>query len=308
MDMQQKFSSDSHFIAWNKNGNIDTVLAGEKVILETSVGNLVPRYTLDEDGRKKEAPVRFYKTGELRSLPLEDQTAIQTSAGVIKAELLTFYKSGALCRVFPLNGQISGFWTEENEFALAEAVDIPTSAGTITVKPIYFQFYETGEPESILFWPGEQVKINTSLGEVLIHKGICFHKNGNIKGFEPVKEISVESPIGTLKVFDRDPNGIHAESHSVNFREDGSVESVTTSSNKITAIENGVESKSFSPKIITSYCNEKAFLLSPLKVIFEKDSLTFINTDAPPCSLPGSLQYKVEDYIPDKPVTGFGCA
>ena len=78
--MQQKFNSDSHLISRNKNGNIDTVLVGKKVILETSIGNLIPRYTLDGDaGRKKEAPVKFYKTGELKSLPLEKFSEIPTS-------------------------------------------------------------------------------------------------------------------------------------------------------------------------------------------------------------------------------------
>ncbi len=308
MNMQEKFTSDSHLISRNKNGNIDTVLVGEKLVLETSVGNLIPRYTLDDEGRKKEAPVKFYKTGELKSLPLEERSEIPTSAGKIKSELLIFYKNGVLWRTFPLNGQVSGFWTEEDEYKLAEDIEIPTSIGIIKVKPIYIQFYETGELESILFWPNEQVTINTSIGDVLIHKGICFHKNGNVKGFEPVEEISVKSPIGTIKVFDRDPLGMHAESHSLNYYEDGSIESVITSSNQIIAIKNGDEYNRFSPKIVSSYCKEDAFFLSPLKIVFEKESLSFINENEPAISVPRELQYEIADYIPEKPITGFGCA
>ncbi len=307
MNLQEQFNSDSHLISRNKNGNIDTVLVGEQVILETSVGNLVPRYTLDDEGRKKEAPVKFFKSGELKSLPLEEPTEIQTSIGVIKSELLIFYKSGALWRTFPLNGQVTGFWTEENEYELAEAIEIPTSIGTIKVKPIYVQFYETGELESILFWPNEQVKINSHVGEVLIHKGICFHKNGVVKGFEPVGELAVESTIGTLKVYDPDPNGIHAESHSINFYEDGEIESIITSSNQITAIKDGLEYKNFSPKIVTSYCNENAFFISPLKVIFEEDSLSFIIGNEPVNKTSSSLEYKIAEYVPDKPISGVGC-
>lgn len=308
MDMQQKFSSDSHLISRNRNGYIDTVLAGEKVILETSVGNLIPRYTIDDDaGRKKEAPVKFYKTGELKSLPLEEASIIPTIIGDIKSELVIFYKNGALWRTFPLNGKVSGFWTEEKEYELAEIIEISTSLGTIKVKPIYLQFYESGELESILFWPDEQVKINIEMEEILIRKGISFYKNGNIKGFEPMEELAVETPIGKVKVYDPDPNGIQAENHSLIFNEDGTIQSVITSSNQVTAIKDGTDYKVFSPKTVTSYCNEDAFFISPLKILFENDSLSFNNINEPVETLPKSLQFNVADFTPEKPISGVGC-
>ncbi len=308
MNVQEQFHSDKHLISRNKNGNIDTVLVGEKVVLETSVGNLIPRYTLDDSGRKKEAPIKFFKTGELKSLPLEEATEIKTPVGNIKSELLIFYKSGALWRTFPLNGQVSGFWTEENEFELAKTLEIPSSVGTIKVKPIYLQFYKTGELESILFWPGEQIKINTTLGEIIIHKGICFHRNGNIKGFEPLEEITVETPIGKIKAFDRDPNGIHAESHAINLYEDGSVESITTSSNEITVMENGAEVQKFGPQLKSSYCKEDAFFISPLKVIFEKDTITFAHDMEPEQKMSGNLEFQINEFITTKPTCGFSCS
>lgn len=306
--MQHQFNSGSHLISRNKNGNIDTVLAGEEVILKTTVGNLIARYSLDDDdGRKKEAPVKFYKTGELKSLPLEKATDIQTSIGTIKSELVIFYKSGALYRTFPLNGKVTGFWTEEDEYKLAEIMNIPSSVGVIKVKPIYLQFYETGELESILFWPNEQVKIKTEMGEILVRKGIAFHKNGMLKGYEPIKELAVETPIGTLNVFDPDPNGMQAESHSLCFYEDGTIQSVITSSNQITAEKDGAEYRTFSPKIVTSYCNENAFFISPLKIVFGNDSFSFNNINESTESLPKELQYKIIDFIPDKPISCIGC-
>ncbi|MCW3806704.1 hypothetical protein [Plebeiibacterium marinum] len=308
MDMQQQFSSKSHLISRNKNGNIDTVLVGEEIILETSVGNLIPRYTLDDDsGRKKEAPVKFYKTGELKSLPLEKLTEIPTSVGTIKSELVIFYKSGALYRTFPLNGKVTGFWTEENECELAEIIDIQTAVGEIKVKPIYLQFYETGELESLLFWPNEHVKITTDMGEMLIRKGISFYKNGKVKGFEPLEELAVNSPIGKLKVFDPDPNGIQAESHSLCLNEDGSVQSVITSSNQIVVKKGSVEYKRFSPKLVTSYCNENAFFISPLKIVFGDNSLVFNNINESTESVSKELNYKIIDFVPDKPISCFGC-
>ncbi len=308
MNIQQTFNSGRHIISKNKNGIIDTVMVKEKIILETSVGNMIPRYTYDGDGRKKEAAVKFYKTGELKALPLENQTEINTSVGTIKSELLIFKKSGALWRTFPLDGQISGFWTEENEFELAENIELSTSVGTIKVKPIYLQFYETGELESILFWPGEQVKIHTSKGEILIHKGICFYPNGNIKGYEPVEEISVETKIGKLKVHDPDPNGMLAESNAISFYEDGTIHNIITSSNLIIAYNDEVEQKTFSPKIVTSYCNENDFFINPLKITFEDGAIVFENKNESAIAISSSLQFKISDFVSDKPIACVGCS
>lgn len=308
MNLQEKLNSESHLISRNKNGNIDTVLLSEEVILETSVGNLIPRYTLDEEGRKKESPVKFYKTGELKSLPLEERLEIPTSVGDIKSELLIFHKNGSLSRTFPLNGQVSGFWTEADEFKLAEAINIPTSIGVLKVKPIYIQFYETGELDSILFWPSEKVKINTPVGEVLIHKGICFHKNGALKGFEPTQKVTVESPIGTINAFDPDPIGMHAENHSINFYDDGSIQSVITTSSRITVREDGAKTQNFAPKLMASYCKENAFFVAPLKVTFEDDSISFMNVNESTIKLSKSLKYEVLDFVPMKPISCFGCS
>lgn len=308
MNLHEKLNSESHLISRNKNGNIDTVLVSKEVILETSVGKVIPRYTLDDEGRKKEAPVKFFKTGELKSLPLEERTEIHTSVGDIKSELLIFHKNGALARTFPLNGQVSGFWTEQDEFKLTQAIEIPTSIGILKVKPIYVQFYDTGELDSILFWPSEKVKINTPVGEVLIHKGICFHKNGAIKGFEPTKQITIESPIGRINAFDPDPVGMHAENHSLNFYDDGSIQSIITSSSRIVLREEGAKTQNFEPKLVESYCNENAFFVAPLKVSFEDDFVSFMNANECAVKLPKSLNYQVLDYIPMKPISCFGCS
>ncbi|MBM9614497.1 hypothetical protein JWJ90_09360 [Desulfobulbus rhabdoformis] len=305
--MQKKFLYGNHLISRNKRGNIDTVLAQEKVILETSVGSLVPRYSLDDQSRKKESPVKFYKTGELKSVPLESATEVATPIQKIQCELVTFYKTGSVWRVFPLDGQMTGYWTEENEYKLASNIDIPTPLGILNVKPIYLQFYETGELESILFWPDEQIGITISVGEVEIHKGICFYKNGNIKGFEPVDEFSVTCPIGVLKVFDPDPNGIHAERHSINFYGNGDVQSVITVSNQVKVTADNGACEIFSPKIVSSYCKEDDFFISPLNIHFGEKTVTFINDNGPPLSMDRSFHFEIADYIPNKPISCVGC-
>lgn len=304
--MQEKFNSEKHLVSWNENGTIDTVMAQEKVILETSVGDLVPRYNLDEQNRKKRSPVKFYKSGELKSLPLEDPTIITTSLGDIKCELVTFYRSGSVWRVFPLDGKITGFWTEENEYKLAEPLEIPTSQGTIAVKPIYLQFYETGELESILFWSKEQVDIVSPVGNVPIRKGICFYKSGKIKGFEPAKEISIETPLGKLNAFDPDPNGMQAEKHSLTFYEDGSMQNVMTPSSQIKVIQDGKDTI-FSPTVVHSYCNEGAFFISPLRISFTEDTVTFSNDGKPAVTVARSSQFTTSAFIPLQTISCVGC-
>ncbi len=145
------------------------------------------------------------------------------------------------------------------------------------------------------------------MGEILIRNGISFHKNGKIRAFEPVSELTVNSPIGIIKVFDPDPNGIQAESHSLCFKEDGAIQSVITSSNQVVAEKDGAEYKRFSPKIVTSYCNENAFFISPLKIEFGKDSLNFNNINESIESIPKELHYKIIDFVSEKPISEVGC-
>lgn len=305
--MQSQFLSKTHSVLRNPDGSIDTVLPGERVVLETSVGTLIPRYTIDEESRKKEAPVKFYKSGELRSLPLEEFTEIETSVGKIQAELLTFYKSGALRRLFPLNGKITGYWTEENEYELAETLEIPTSLGNFSVKPIFLQFFETGELESILFWPKEKVSILTSMGEIEIRKGISFHKNGTIKAFEPVREIEVTSPIGSLKAYDPDPEGLFAKSSAIQFYENGDIESITTPSSQVEVRNKQGEVQMFAPSMISSYCNESMFFVSPMRILFEKEAVTFIDKSGSGSRISKDWNYQVSDFIPENPIAGIAC-
>lgn len=295
-------NSDSHIISRSRNGNMETIMFREKENIETSAGTLIPRYSMDEHSRKKEAPVKLYKNEQLKSVPLEEATEIISPIGNFKAELVTFYKSGALRRLFPLNGKLSGYWTESNEYKLAENVTIPGPIGDISVKPIYIQFFESGELQSIVFWPQEKIVIDSPVGKIKIRKGISFYKNGSIEGFEPANPIQVKSPIGIIKVFDPDPNGLNAENNSLGFYENGDIQSITTSKTRVTIMKDGEPCKTFSPEIIPSYCDESAFFLSPLKIIFEQRDIIFINNNAIGNRFPKTCQFIVSDFEPDKPI------
>ena len=262
--------------------NTETVLCVKKEIrvrermdILTSVGRLVPSYTYIEDGRKKEAPVCFYSSGALKSLPLEDATEIQTEAGNFRAELVTFYKNGNLKRLFPLNGRISAYWTEADEYGLAETLDIDTPAGNVRVKPIYLQFFETGELESIGFWPGETAEVDTPAGRLQLRKGVTFHRNGTVASCEPAVETEIETPLGNILAFDPDPDGIKAESRTLSFDSRGSLTTIATVSNRI-SVNRGCECEQvFSPAVISSYCDENSFTVKPLLIGFSETGITF---------------------------------
>lgn len=305
--MQSLFESPSHVVFRNRDGSLDTVMVGEKVLLNSMVGKLVPRYTIDEQSRKKEAPVKFYKSGQLKSLPLEDATEIDTSIGKINAELLTFYPGGALKRLFPLNGKITGYWTEENEYELAEFIEIPTSVGNLTVKPIYLQFFESGELESIGFWPRERVNIKIAQGEIGIRKGISFYRSGALKGFEPAEEIQLQTGIGAIKVYDPDPNGLFAENNAVRFYENGKIQSVSTASNQVSVKTPEGEEYTFTPDTVVSYCDDSAFFISPMRILFKEDSIGFMNGQAPGMELPLSSRFEVCEFTPQKPIGAIAC-
>ncbi|HCR12795.1 MAG TPA: hypothetical protein DIU49_05770, partial [Desulfovibrio sp.] len=85
------------------------------VSLETSVGRLMPQYTIDDSRRMHQPPLTFHANGRVRSLPLETRTVLETPLGPLSAELVTFHESGGVARVFPLNGKLSGYWTEADE-------------------------------------------------------------------------------------------------------------------------------------------------------------------------------------------------
>ena len=85
------------------------------------------------------------------------------------AELVTFHADGSLRRVFPLNGKLSGYWTEADEGALAKAMELSTPLGE-AMNP------QGGESEQL---SGESIALH--LGGVVEHrqvelKGLGVHR------------------------------------------------------------------------------------------------------------------------------------
>ena len=91
--------------------------------ISTQYGDLIPQYT-DDDLRKREIlPVEYHPSGALKAVPLETQTIIATPAGDIPAELISFHENGTISRIFPLNGKLSGYWSQEDEAGAGRVAD-----------------------------------------------------------------------------------------------------------------------------------------------------------------------------------------
>jgi hypothetical protein len=297
------FDTIRHIPYIDSSGIIESVQPLEKCSVQTSLGNLVPIYEIDDHGRKKLTPVKFHKNGSVKSISLQNPLSIDTSIGKISAELITFYPGGELRRIFPLNGKLSGYWSEENEYKLAESIKVPTSVGNLQVKPINIQFYETGELKSMTLWPGERINIKTEQGSWSIKSGISFHKNGNLATCEPVTPVPVKTPIGMIEAFDPDPNGLCGEVNSLSFSETGEVLGCSSIQSVVNAVDSLGSQYKFQPRIVRSYCNDDEYIVQPLKIEFLQEHMVFKNGFTTCGKLSSSSTYQIEPFMTEKTVT-----
>lgn len=204
-----------------------------KIQLNTKYGLLTPQYEFGSVRKKYINSISFYEDGSLSRISLNEQTAITTSVGVIQAELITFYESGSIKRLFPLNGHLSGYWEEKDEYELAEEYSFSFPFGSFKTKIIAISFYESGDVKDITLWPRETISIITPLGKQSIRIGFSLYTDGRIKSFEPSLPVEISTSIGVVKAFDVNANGISGDKNSLNFYETGELKSLITSTTKV---------------------------------------------------------------------------
>ncbi len=215
------------------NGKLMECSFVEKNILNTPYGKFIPQYTNEGTRKKYIKSLSFYENGNLRRLALEEQTLIHTTAGEILAELVTFYDSGEIKRIFPLNGKITGYWTEENEYGLAQPITLKMDHGNVEKKFISLHFYKKGNIKSMTLWPKETLSVPVGDINFKVRFGIAFYPEGNIKSLEPAYPLFRSTPIGKIACFDMNANGINGDMNSLNFNLDGSIKSLITSTDRI---------------------------------------------------------------------------
>lgn len=182
--------------------------------------------------RRKNRPAReFYLSGAPFSQYFEERTEISVPEeifpeGKVAAELVTWYESGAVKRIFPLYGQISAYWSEEDEFSLfgdSIPMRIPGN-GICRVFPEDVYLYESGKLRAITLWKRTTLTIQTKqYGPIRTHFGAEFYESGALKSIEPAFGTRISVDGRTISVYDPDVLRLHAEHNSLQFDERGSV-------------------------------------------------------------------------------------
>ena len=248
--------------------------------LMTPYGTFIPQYSekdFHERQKKDRSSVRFFRNGRIKSIALEKQMLVKTPCGDYMAEALTFYEDGSLKRFFPLNGRITGYWTEDDEAGLAEEISLELGFGSIRGKIMSVLFYPGGALRSITLWPGESLIIPTPIGDIKIRIGLSFYENGNIKSIEPYEHTEVATEIGSLMAYDPEALGIHGDSNSLVFSEDGKITKLSTLQSGVLVTNDMGLTQRYEARQVDSYVDESDTVLLPLVAEFSKDCVRLHN-------------------------------
>lgn len=242
-------------VQYYRTGEIESCVVEERNELDTSYGKLIPQYEDDGVRRKYTSSLSFYRDGALKSITLQQATVINTLVGPISAEHVILYPSGNVKRVFPLNGKITGYWTEEDEYGLAEDNTFVFPMGEVRAKVIGVYFYDGGEVKSLTIWPQERLRIHSPIGTIEVRYGMSFYSDGQLLSCEPANPTPVKTPIGTMAAFDTTAIGVNADQNSLSFTTSGSIQSLVTSLNQVEVTTKDGSVYVFTPDMIPSLFN-----------------------------------------------------
>jgi len=245
-------------------------------MLVTHAGELVPAYT-ETCRRKNKYSVEFYKCGMIKAVALDEVQEIQTPIGEFPAELVTFFETGELKRFFPLDGKISGMWSEEEEKTLAIPLsfELPFTVFTAIISGI--AFYQSGDIRSITLFPGETVPVATRYGEIPARNGFSLYQAGKLESLEPSVPAVIQTPIGALSAFHPNAVGINADSNSLVFDESGQIIALTTAHSRIAAQTTDGRLLLFSPRKVVNPLDDETMITEGLRISFSygADTVTF---------------------------------
>ncbi|HEX3078577.1 MAG TPA: hypothetical protein VHQ24_17095 [Lachnospiraceae bacterium] len=267
-------------VDYTGNGTVKECILNEKNTITLPYGTFVPKYKETGIRDKFTKSLSFYANGNIKSLSLQKQTEIMTPIGKIAAELVTFYESGRIHRLFPLNGKLSGYWSEQEESALASILTVKTPVASFDRKINCFHFYESGNICSISLWSNELVEVNTPDGNILTRYGFSLYEEGQIKSLEPAFPVSVQTPIGKVMAYDMFPIGIHADQNSLCYTKEGKVSMVTTATSSISITEKSKKrTLTLAPTKKPSQLDISKLTIVPITILFNEESITIIDSD-----------------------------
>lgn len=171
--------------------------------------------------RKERERVRYYMSGRIKSVYLNEQTDISTPYGIIPCELITFYESGAIKRIFPRYGAISAYWSEKDEAQITKTLDFQVGDRFFQARPHNLYFYETGELKSVTIYNCDTLTVNTRYGDIRTGIGISFYKSGEIESIEPAFKTEIILHGRKIRPFYFLADGMHADNNSLVFDREG---------------------------------------------------------------------------------------
>jgi len=266
-------------------GSVRSCIAARACPLTTPLGTLVPQFSACNQRKRQLPTISFHQNGMIRNLPLEEQALVPTSLGPLPAEQVTFYDSGAVKRVFPLNGTLSGYWSEEDEASLATPLTLDTPMGSVEVMPVCVYFGPAGNLRSLTLWPGTVLDVPSPLGGIGVRSGVAFYDSGVLRSVEPARPVAVPTPLGELLAFDQDAIGICGDRNSLRFCENGALLGLTTAAHAFDVeLENG-RHKCLTPPLRRHPCDGERMEAGPIVLEFRPGFVSFTLADSPRISV-----------------------
>lgn len=280
--------------------------------ITTQYGKLIPQYTTDDLRKRDLFPVEYHANGTVKAVPLETQTTIETPVGDVPAELISFHENGTINRIFPLNGKLSGYWSQEDEVGLADPLTINTPAGIVTARILSLGFFDSGALRSITLWPEETASVPTPQGLMKTRIGVSFTLDGNVNSLEPAKPTQIKTIVGEIMAFDPDAVGVNGDINSLAFNEMGEVVRVSTTLTRVTAVAPDGSTMSFSPECRDSLCSESEQEVVPMRIGINDDVVTVqTNPNRPAARIPrAGRAFFAQPFLPQlaQPFTGLRCS
>ncbi|MDD3416248.1 MAG: hypothetical protein PHY47_19990 [Lachnospiraceae bacterium] len=263
-----------------ESGELESVNLNEKNMIVTHAGEIVPAYT-ETPRRKKKPSVEFYKNGMIKAVMLDEQSELETPIGTLPAEYITFFPTGEIHRIFITDGQISGFWSEEEEKQFNIPLSFEFDFASFTAYLNGICFYKSGCIKSITLYPGEKVNLNTTAGEIETGIGFSLYEDGTLESVEPFFPIVINTPIGQFTAFDSESVGIHADSNSVRFDEKKRLVGFSTVENKVLVQTKQEEFLILKPEEKMHPLQDDEMIKKPMKIFFDlnEDKVTITSDE-----------------------------
>lgn len=252
----------------------------DKMVIRINGDELIPRFSEPDQRSKQRESVSYFDNGNIKSVYLEGFRQVHTPMGVMQAEMITFYDTGEVNRVFPVYGQISGFWSEAQEGELVPKADIHVGENEINCRIGCYHFYKSGRLKSVTLWPGDRVNVKAGAYNVLARFGISFYESGAVRSVEPSRPAIIKIKDLEFEAFDHQAIGISGDNSSLCFYENGDVKSLVTSTTALIITMNGSEYtvEEVGPILEYSPMSVDMKVMSPIKYQFDRTHIAV--TDA----------------------------